>query len=94
MRRSRRCHRCRRPKDRPAPHPQSRPERLQDRLASRLRSFPPGNHYLDLIVRTDSFDQFHPFRLALSGLGYELSLMMVNLDEALIDRGGTARGVQ
>lgn len=69
-------------------------EDLQDRLASRLRQFPPGKHYLDLIVRTDSFDQFHEFRQTLSGLGYELSLMMVNLGESVMDRGGMARGVQ
>ncbi len=74
--------------------PAEPPDSLRARLAGRLSPHPARQHYLDLIVRTDSFEQFHVFREALSGLGYELSILMAAPGDSIVDRGGTGRGVQ
>ena len=67
---------------------------LTDQLAERLRGFRVDGMYLDLAVRSDSFAEFHHLRKALSRLGYEYSILLLEADSAVYDRGGSGRGVQ
>lgn len=67
---------------------------FRDELARLLAPFPARSWYLGLSVRSDSFASFATLRTALSSLGYEFSMLLVEPGEGVIDRGGEFRGVQ
>lgn len=60
----------------------------------RLSSFSPERYYVQLVVRSDSFREFHLLRDVLAELGYEYSMLPVESGKPVIDRGGRERGVQ
>jgi hypothetical protein len=66
------------------------PRRLRQHLVDR----PPDRYYLDLIVRTDSFDAFHRLRRAAAQSGYEISILLAEPGQQVRDQGGRFRGVQ
>ncbi len=67
---------------------------LRDALAKRLVPFDKNFHYLDVVVRPDSFPHFHRLRTAFAELGFEFSILLASEGQPVTDRGGEGRGVQ
>lgn len=59
-----------------------------------LRQFDPRTCYLVPIVRPDSFAEFARFRDVALELGFNYRLMPVETNSPVVDRGGSATGVQ
>lgn len=66
----------------------------KDAVRRLLRRFDPKTCYFVAIVRPDSFSMFSQFRDVALELGFNYRLMPVELNSAILDRGGNAAGVQ
>ena len=66
----------------------------KDAIRRMLRQFDPRTCYLVPIVRPDSFAAFARFRDVALELGFNYRLMPVETNSPVVDRGGSATGVQ
>ena len=66
----------------------------KDAIRRLLRQFDPRTCYLVPIVRPDSFAAFGQFRDLALELGFNYRLMPVETNSPVVDRGGSATGVQ
>jgi len=66
----------------------------KDAVRRLLRRFDPRTCYLVPIVRPDSFAAFSQFRDMALELGFNYRLMPVEMNSPVVDRGGSATGVQ
>jgi hypothetical protein len=67
---------------------------LPDELEKRFELFPPRDWHIDLAVRGDSFDIFHPLSEAFNQVGYEVRIVLFQDHEGFYDRGGVDGAVQ
>lgn len=64
------------------------------KLAARLAAFPPGDCYIAVVTRPDSFAEWAILRNLLAAEGFEYRLLPLNDGEPIADRGGTGSRVQ